>query len=108
MADVPPPFIDPTLTGPSDSLRPDARIIEGHAHNGKPCRIVDNTNSVDPTELRAVLDALIRDKKFGRGGLSVAGGSTIALDRPTSSHIQFGEQLYRILLYPYEARIERF
>lgn len=107
MADIP-PFIDPNLKAPSDAIGPDARIVEGVAHNGRPCRIVDNTNSVDFAELHAVLRTLIADRKFGRGGLSAAGGSTIALDRPISSHIQFGEQLYRILLFAYEARIERF
>jgi len=105
----PPKFVDPTLPCPGEeSIRPDAVIIEGVAHNGKPCRIVDNTASVDQAELRELLDALIRERRFGFSGLSVAGSNRIAVREPTGTHIQLGGELYRILLYPYEARIEAF
>lgn len=108
MATQPPSFVDPTLTGPIDPVRADARIVDGVAHNGKPCRIVDNTCSIDPAELRAVLANLIAARKFGIGGVSAHGGTAMHLHRPLSTHIQFGERLYRILLYAYEARIETF
>lgn len=102
-------FIDPNARPPGpESLRPDAVVVEGRTHNGKPCRIVDNTASVATTELRAVLEALIRERKFGPGGLSASGGHTIRLGAPVATHVQFGERLYRLLLYPYEARIEHF
>lgn len=108
MAPQPPSFVDPTLTAPIDPIRTDARIVNGIAHNGKPCRIVDNTCSIDTEELRAVLADLIAERKFGVGGVSAHGGTAMHLNRPLSTHIQFGEQLYRILLYSYEARIEKF
>lgn len=102
-------FIDPNARPPGpESLRPDATIVEGRTHNGKPCRIVDNTATVPEGELRAVLETLIHERKFGPGGLSASGGSTIRLGAPIATHVQFGEHLYRLLLYPYEARIEHF
>lgn len=108
MADTP-QFVDPHARPPSpDEIRPDATIVEGVAHNGKPCRIVDNTATVDPEDLRTLLNTLIEEKRFGLGGISVAGGNRISLDQPIGTHIQLGEDLYRILLYPYEARIEPF
>ncbi len=104
-----PDFVDDAAPPPAPGeIRPDATIIEGVAHNGKPCRIVDNTVSVDPTELRELLDALIRDRRFGLQGLSVAGSDRISIDQPIGTHIQLGKDIYRILMFPYEARIERF
>lgn len=108
MADTP-QFVDPSAKPPkAEEIRPDAVIIEGVAHNGKPCRVVDNTASVPRAELRDLLNTLIEEKRFGLGGMSVAGGNRIALDEPVGTHIQLGDDLYRILLYPYEARIEPF
>lgn len=93
---------------PLCEIGPEATIIEGVAHNGHPCRIVDNTGTVDAKELRAVLDTLIADRRFGMGGLSAKGGTTIPIGRGENGHIQFGDQLYRILLFPYEAHIDIF
>ncbi len=104
-----PQFVDPQATPPGAAdIRADATIIEGVAHNGKPCRIVDNTASVPEHELEALLAQLIEDKRFGLGGMSVAGGSRIAIGEPQGTHLQIGSELYRILLFPYEARIEPF
>lgn len=104
-----PPFVDPQLPPPSaGSVRADAVIVEGVTHTGRACRIVDNTASIERAALREVLEALIRERRFGVTALSATGGSVIPLDRPRSTHIQFGDTLYRILLFPYEARIERF
>ncbi|MHB8415350.1 MAG: hypothetical protein ACYDB1_08220 [Acidiferrobacteraceae bacterium] len=83
-------------------------MIEAVAHNGHRCRIVDNTGTVDPKELRDVLETLVRDHRFGMSGLSAKGGTAIPIGRGEGTHIQFGSQLYRILLFPYEARIEAF
>lgn len=102
-------FVDDDLSAPAPGdVRPEATIIEGRAHNGKPCRIVDNTASVDPAELRALLEDLIRERRFGVQGLSVAGSDRISIDKPVGTHIQLGQDIYRILMFPYEARIERF
>lgn len=89
-------------------VAPGATVLTAVTHTGKPCRIVDNTGSVDPRELQLVLETLVRERRFGLTALSAKGGTTIALNRPITSHIQFGEHLYRLLLFPYEARIERF
>lgn len=102
-------FIDLEQSCPKPgAIGSDATIIRGVAHNGKPCRIVDNTGSVAAPELQTLLDALIAQKRFGLQGLSVAGSNRIAIDQPLGTHIQLGEAIYRILMYPYEARIEKF
>jgi hypothetical protein len=104
-----PPFVDPLAPCPVEGeIRPGATVIEAVAQNGKPCRIIDNTGKVDPRELRDVLDMLVREKKFGIGALSAKGGNTIALNRPSTTHVQFGDELFRMLLFAYEARIEPF
>ncbi|WP_297360146.1 hypothetical protein [Acidiferrobacter sp.] len=95
------------VPGP-ESLRPDAVIIEGRTHGGRACRIVDNTCSVAREDLVGVLNDLIAARRFGTAALSAHGGHTLVIGRPEATHIQFGETLYRLLLYPYEARIERF
>jgi hypothetical protein len=40
--------------------------------------------------------------------MSAKGGNTINLNEPAVSPVQFGDQLYRLLLFPYEARVEPF
>lgn len=90
------------------AVRPDAIVVDGVTHTGKACRIVDNTASVERAALREVLDTLIRERRFGPGVRFHSSGRMVSLDRPLCSHVQFGERLYRILLFPYEARIEPF
>lgn len=85
-----------------------ATIVDGYAHNGKPCRVVDNTGTIPRDELVAFLDELVEQQRFGMSGLSSTGGNTIRLGEPELVHVQFGETLYRLILMPYEARIERF
>jgi hypothetical protein len=85
-----------------------AIILEGTAHNGKPCRVVDNTGTLDRAELAALLEELIEARRFGLSGLSAKGGNTIRLGEPEFTHIQMGENLYRLILFPYEARLEAF
>ncbi|WP_018871273.1 hypothetical protein [Thioalkalivibrio sp. ALgr3] len=87
---------------------PDATIIEGTAHNGKPCRVVDNTGTIPRGELEQLLEDLIRDKRFGLTALSATGSSEIRLGEPQFTHLQMGDDLYRFLLFPYEARLEAF
>lgn len=87
---------------------PDARVIEASTHTGRPCRIVDNTGSVEPADLAALLEDLIRERRFGYWGLATGPDAAVSLEGPVGSHIQLGGQLYRLVLFPYEARIERF
>ncbi|ACL73840.1 hypothetical protein [Thioalkalivibrio sulfidiphilus] len=89
-------------------LSEQAIVVEGTAHNGKPCRVVDNTGTLDRGDLAALLDELIEARRFGLSGLSATGGSTIRLGEPEFTHIQMGENLYRLILFPYEARLEAF
>jgi len=89
-------------------LSEQAIIIEGQAHNGRPCRVVDNTGTLDRAELQALLDELIEARRFGLSGMSATGGNTIRLGAPEFTHIQMGEGIYRLILFPYEARLEAF
>jgi hypothetical protein len=95
------------MSKPTPPTNPDATTIEGIAHNGKPCRVIDNTGDLNEAELVQFLGDLIEQKQFGIKGLSASDG-TIKLGQPQATHIQFGETLYRLLLFPYEARIEAF
>ncbi len=85
-----------------------ATVIEGVTATGKPCRLVDNTGTVPHAELESLLAELIEQRRFGLSGRSSAGGSTIRLGEPDFTHIQLGDSLYRLILFPYEARIEVF
>ncbi len=87
---------------------PDATVLESVAHNGNPCRIVDNTGTIAREELEAVLEELIAGGHFGLRGLSASGGNAIRLGEPAFTHMQFGDRVYRMLLFPYEARLEAF
>jgi hypothetical protein len=95
MSEIPPPA-------------PGATIVESVAHNGKPCRVVDNTGTIARVELERLLVDLVETRQFGVRGLSAKGGNTIRLGEPEFTHMQFGDQMYRMLLFPYEARLEAF
>ena len=95
MSEIPPPA-------------PGATIIESVAHNGKPCRIVDNTGTIARVELERLLVDLVEMRQFGVRGLSSKGSNTIRLGEPEFTHMQFVDQIYRMLLFPYEARLEAF
>lgn len=82
--------------------------IEGIAHNGKSCRVVDNTGKVPREELERLLAELIAQRRFGLSGRSLAGGDSIRIGEPEFTHIQLNGELYRLILLPYEARIEVF
>lgn len=89
-------------------ISPEAVILEGVAHNGKACRIVDNTGRVPRAELDSLLAQLIEGRHFGLGGMSAAGSNAIRLGAPEFTHVQLGDDVYRLILLPYEARIEAF
>ncbi|TVP91768.1 MAG: hypothetical protein EA347_02130 [Thioalkalivibrio sp.] len=95
MSDIPPPG-------------PGATIIESVAHNGRPCRVVDNTGTIDRAELERLLADLIEERHFGLRAMSAKGGNSIRLGEPEFTHMQFGDRIYRMLLFPYEARLETF
>ena len=84
-----------------------AVIVEGVCENGKPCRIVDNTGTLSQSTLEELLQALIKERQFGFQAMSDSTG-TVRLGEPRFSHVQLGETLYRLLLFPYEAIIETF
>lgn len=90
-------------------LRADARRYPAVTRRGKPCELIDNTGEALPeAEMRAILEGLVENDVFGFRTLSANGGETINLDRRESSHVQVGEKLYRLIVYRYQAQIERF
>ena len=89
-------------------LRSDAVILEGMTKRGKPCRLIDNTVSAPREELAALLNDLIEQEHFGPSGLSMAGSNTISIGTPQSAHVQLGENIYRMIVVDYEARLEEF
>lgn len=109
MTDLP-EFVDPSADFEAcNPLRPDAVRLPGTTRGGKPCILVNNTGKALPeTELRAILAGLIENDAFGIKGRSASGANTIALARREATHIQIGADLYRLIVYRYEARIEPF
>jgi hypothetical protein len=93
---------------PVPPLSEKAVVIEGQAHNGRSCRLVDNTGTVARDVLEGLLSDLIESRRFGLSGLSAGGSGTIRLGAPEFTHIQLGDHVYRLILLPYEARLEVF
>jgi hypothetical protein len=85
---------------------PDATIIEAVTRNGNPCRVVDNTGSIPREELERLLEDLVAGGHFGLHALSAQGDNSIRLGEPSLTHLQFGDRMYRMLLFPHEARLE--
>ena len=93
----------------ANPLRPGATRLHGATPRGKACELIDNSGDELPLpELQAILDALIREARFGFAATSDAGGATLALARPEGAHVQIRGQLYRLIVYRYQARIEPF
>jgi hypothetical protein len=93
----------------ANPLRPDCARIAGTTRRGKPCELLDNSGDALPRpELEAILQALIREDRFGFGTASAAGGTTLDPARREAAHIQVGGKLYRLIVYRYQARIEPF
>jgi len=103
-------FVDPNADfDENNPLRADAVHLQGITKKGKACSLINNTGENLPqNELQEILDALIENDTFGFKSLSASGGETINLDRKESSHIQVGENLYRLIVFRYVARIENF
>jgi len=85
----------------------DPFIVISHTPSGRECCLKDMTQSLPKAELEQLMDQLLEQKLFGFNMLSDTSG-TMSLDKPRLTHIQIGEQLYRLLLFPYEAQIETF
>ncbi|MDD3761069.1 MAG: hypothetical protein PHO57_09605 [Acidithiobacillus sp.] len=85
-----------------------ARVVEGQTRRGKPCRVVDNTGTVAEAELRNLLNELIEQDHFQPLGLSMAGENSIRIGGPQTAHVQLGDDLFRLIVLDYEARIEGF
>lgn len=100
--------INPQNFFDANPLSPHAKVVEGVAHNGKPCRIVDNTGRVPDKEMLKLLNQLIEDGHFGLSGRSLSGDGHMMIGAPDFTHIQIEEGIYRFILFPYEARIEAF
>ncbi len=87
---------------------PGAVTINGETESGHACCLTDNTGGIDTGTLKELLQLLIREGQFGGAGLSAAGAGAIVIGAPRCGHIQVDGVLYRLLVFPYEARIERF
>ena len=84
-----------------------ATIVEATNVQGKTCQLVDNTGTIDHQTLKNLLSELIDGNQFGINALSSQNG-VINIDKPRLTHIQINKELYRLLLYRYQAIIESF
>lgn len=108
--DNPNSFVDPNADfDENNPLRDDAVNYQAINKHGKKCLLVDNTGKgLNEADCREILDSLIENDIFGFRTLSASGGDTISLERRESTHVQVGEDLYRLIVFRYEARIELF
>lgn len=109
MAD-PPDFLPPAADFETlNPLRPDAVHYRATTRSGKPCALVDNTGARLPAkEMHSILEALIAADAFGFKSRSAAGANTLDPARREGGHIQVAGELYRLIVFRYEARVERF
>lgn len=90
-------------------LRDDAVRYEAVTRQGRPCALTDNTGRCLPAAaVREVLDGLVANDVFGFRARSAAGAATIGLDQAEATHVQIGDELYRLVVRRYEARLEPF
>lgn len=103
-------FVDPNADfDENNPLRYDAVHYSGATKRGKACELVDNTGcALAPDECKDILAGLIENDLFGFHPFSANGGETISLERRESTHVQVGEELYRLIVFRYQARIENF
>jgi hypothetical protein len=93
----------------ANPLRPGATHLSGTTRRGKTCVLIDNSGDRLPgAELQGILDALIREDRFGFATATASGGTTLDLARRYGAHIQVDGRLYRLIVYRYQARIEPF
>lgn len=103
-------FVDPNANfDENNPLREDAVFYRANNARGKTCELVDNTgNNLDAAECNDILNSLIENDVFGFRTLSANGGDAIRMDRRESTHVQVGDDLYRLVVFRYQARIEQF
>ncbi len=75
---------------------------------GREVTLTDRTGTIPDEELREILDAVIREGRFGLAGLSNSGSGTIRIGAPEGAHIQVGNDLYRLIVTGYEAYVDKF
>lgn len=81
--------------------------VTGTFH-GREVTLTDRTGTCPEAEMQEILDALIREGRFGLAGMSNSGSATIQLGTPEGAHIQVGGELYRLVITGYEAVIDKF
>lgn len=103
-------FVDPNANfDENNPLHAEAVFYRANNARGKTCELVDNTaKKLDANECGNILQSLIDNDIFGFRTLSANGGDTISLDRRESTHVQVGDDLYRLVVFRYQARIELF
>lgn len=103
-------FVDPNANFDElNPIREDAVRVTGLTKRGKECVLLDNTGKKLPVEeMQDILNGLIENEIFGFRTLSPAGGGTIDIDRRESTHVQICDDIYRLIVLRYEARIENF
>lgn len=89
------------------TLNQRAGMVEARNSRGKICQLIDNTGTIEDSQLIDLLNQLIEDEQFGINALSSTDG-TLNIDKPRLSHIQIQDDLYRLLLLRYQAVIEKF
>jgi hypothetical protein len=90
-------------------LRDDAVRYEAVTRQGRPCALIDNTGRWLPAQdVLGILDGLVANQAFGFRARSPAGAGTVSLDQREAAHVQVGDDLYRLIICRYEARIEPF
>lgn len=105
-----PRFIDPSIDFDAHNpLRADAIVVAGTTRRGKHCELIDNTGAKLPrAELEAIFSGLIENDVFGFHPVSAGGADAIRLERREGGHVQVGDNLYRLIVYRYQARLEPF
>lgn len=82
---------------------------EALTRQGRPCALTDNTGRrLSAAAVREILDALVANDAFGFRARSAAGGAVIGLDQAQATHVQIGDELFRLVVRRYEARLEPF
>jgi hypothetical protein len=109
MSDTPTPPVPPAPPDAAHPHPPEAARVAGTTRRGRECELIDNSGDRLPrSELEAILDALVREDRFGFAAASSPGGTTLDPARVQAAHIQIGDRLYRLLVHRYQARIEPF
>ncbi|MFP4080122.1 MAG: hypothetical protein ACLFTM_05745 [Ectothiorhodospira sp.] len=88
--------------------RDGATVVESKTPSGRPCRLTDRTATLPREVLAGFLEELIAGGHMGFTAISAPSSGAIRLDEPRFTHVQLEGRLYRLLLRPGEARLERF